>query len=264
MTEVQRLPAICSDDDCEGERGERGKRGRRGPTGPTGPACPESGALLGRQVFNVAGNGTYTPTPGTRSAIVRGSGGGGGGGGVGATAGGDAAAASGGNSGVSIEVEVIALPNTFLTGGPVVVGAGAPGMVGNGAVQNGGASTLLIGGVLLTAPGGTGGTSGGTGFTPPVIIPPGPPTLAVGVDYQSSDLGGPGFAPNSGPVVDGFLSGAGGSGSYGIGANGVQFGNGLNASGNGAGGSGGASITNQPAVNGGAGTPGIWIIEEYS
>jgi len=40
MTEVQRLPAICPPDDCEGERGERGKRGHRGATGPTGPTGP--------------------------------------------------------------------------------------------------------------------------------------------------------------------------------------------------------------------------------
>jgi len=41
MAEVQKLPAICADDECErGERGKRGHRGHDGATGPTGPTGP--------------------------------------------------------------------------------------------------------------------------------------------------------------------------------------------------------------------------------
>lgn len=127
----------------EGERGERGKRGHRGerghrgpagssgPTGPTGPSGPGSGSgvLLGRQVFDAAFTGVYTPTPGTTFAIVRGAGGGGGGGGVGVvTAPGDAAGASGGNSGIGIEVSVGTLGGILLTGGPITGGDGTDGL----------------------------------------------------------------------------------------------------------------------------------------
>jgi hypothetical protein len=275
MADTQILNPGCEDvdDDCDEERGKRGKRGKRGhrghrgPEGPAGPAGPSSGALIGRQVFDVAGTFTYVPTPGTRAAIVRGAGGGGGGGGVGASGGpNDAAGASGGNSGTSIETEVKAPAGTFLTGGPVTVGAGAPGMVGNGAPQNGGNSTLVIGGVTLVAPGGMGGQTGGFGFLVPNVIPsPAANAPVVGVDYQAFDLGAPGFANSTNNVA--IAPGNGGSGDYGSGGGGnsVGAGDGLAAGGNGAGGGGAAQIGGSAVVRtGGAGSPGIWIIEEYS
>jgi hypothetical protein len=268
MPEIQKLPAIC-EDACEGERGKRGKRGHRGHrgrTGPTGPTGPSEGALIGRQVFDVASSGTYTPTPGTTKAIVRGCGGGGGGGGVGVSSGpNDAAGASGANSGTAIEAEIVAPPNTFLTGGPITVGAGAPGMVGNSSTQTGGDSTLVIGGVTLTAPGGVGGQTGSGGFLVPNVIPSPPPNvLAVGVDYQAADQGGYGFANTVNNIA--LQGGTGGSGDYGIGGGGkLGGGNGSNASGNGAGGGGASQRGGQVvAVNGGAGAPGLWIIEEFS
>jgi hypothetical protein len=271
-----------------GKRGRRGSRGERGPrghegdpgttgttgatgatgavgtTGATGAPGPSSGALIGRQIFNGAGPFLYTPTPGTHRALVRGSGGGGGGGGVGASGGAaDAAGASGGNSGISIETEIVSvLP---LTGGPGIVGALGPGMVGNGVPGNGADSTLLIGGVFLTAPGGLGGNTGGFGFLTPIIIGPSAQPPAAGVDYSSSDLGGPGFAldPLSGAAIRG---GDGGSGTYGTGGLGAfGSGDGAAASGNGAGGGGAAQQGDSAVVRaGGPGTVGIWIIEEYS
>jgi hypothetical protein len=138
-------------------------------------------------------------------------------------------------------------------------------MVGNGVPSDGGDSTILIGGGLLTAPGGAGGGSGGTGFLPPIIIGPTPQTsLAVGVDYQACDLGGSGFGLQNSNV--GLSGGAGGSGDYGVGGQSLAntTGDGLDASGNGAGGSGAASASGDPAHDGGDGSPGIWIVEEYS
>lgn len=297
MAEIKVLDNFCDHGgEGEGERGERGERGKRGHrghhgergprghdgaagppgatgaagatgvTGATGATGPSAGALIGRQVFNTAGPFVYTPTPGTTKAIVYGAGGGGGGGGVDPSGSvNDAAGASGGNSGVSIEVEVVAPPNTLLTGGPGLVGAAGPGMIGNGVPGNGIDSTLLIGGVLLTAPGGLGGNTGGVGFLTPIIIEPSAQPPAAGVDYSSSDQGGPGFAINavSGTAIRG---GDGGSGTYGIGGLGAfGSGDGAAASGNGAGG-GGAAQQGGSAVTriGGPGTPGIWIIEEYS
>ena len=278
MAETQIINPICGDD-CEGERGERGKRGRRGhrghdghdgatgPTGPTGTTGPSAGALIGRQVFDVAGSGTYTPTPGTRSAIVRGCGAGGGGGGVLGTPPAEPAVGAGGNSGTAIEVEVIAPPNTLLTGGPVVVGtggAGGTGLPGDGA--DGGDSTLLIGGTLLTAPGGKGGRGGGNSTS----LNPGPfaNNLAFGVDYQAFDLGGNGFTKVR-TAASGFdvVAGNGGSGDYGGGGNGsTDTSDGLDGRGNGAGGGGAGNGAGNPTIthDGGDGAPGLWIIEEYS
>lgn len=262
MSEIKLVGQSCIE---EGPRGHRGHRGHRGPTGPTGPTGPSSGALIGRQVFNdVAASGTYTPTPGTRSAIVRGCGGGGGGGGVLATGAGVAASASGGNSGVAIEIQVIAPPNTFLTGGPVVVGTFGTGGVAPAAGGTGGDSTLLIGGVLLTAPGGLGGFSTGA-FPAPSVSPPNfQSAVASGVDYQALDQGSPGFVLALTPNFA-IVSGNGGSGDYGIGAvGGTAPTSGAIGRGNGAGGGGACSPPNTVALPGGDGSQGIWIIEEYS
>jgi hypothetical protein len=138
-------------------------------------------------------------------------------------------------------------------------------MVGNNVPGNGGDSTLLIGGVFLTAPGGLGGNTGGFGFLTPIIIGPSAQPPAAGGDYSSSDLGEPGFAldPLSGAAIRG---GDGGSGTFGTGGLGAfGSGDGATASGNGAGGGGAAQQGGSAVVRiGGPGTAGIWIIEEYS
>ena len=235
--------------------GERGKRGKQGPTGPTGPS---SGALIGRQVFDTLGSGTYTPTPGTTKAIVRGSGGGGGGGGCPLTGGSTVSVGAGGNSGVAIEVEIN--PGGPLTSGPFTVGAGGAGGIGVAGAP-GADSTLVIGGVTLTAPGGRNGLASTAG-TPPFAVP-GTRQFDVtsGVDYQACDQGGAGQAFSTTSA----LGGTGGSGDYGIGgAPGVDGANGSDGQGNGAGGGGASALTGSAAANGGSGTNGIWIIEEYS
>ena len=245
-------PGFCGC--CDGKRGKRGHRGHRGHEGPAGPS---TGALVGRQVFDVAVTTTYVPTAGTRKAIVRGSGGGGGGGGVAATIGGVAAVASGGNSGVAIEVEISSPPNTLLTGGPLTVGVAGLGGVGGASGGVGGDSTLVIGGVTLTAPGGFGGLTN-IPSVGPVIVPPSAQSPVAGVDYSASDLGDVGI--QFAPAGDALHGGGGGSGSYGIGG----VGNAGNAGGNGAGGGGASQGPAGPAVDGGNGAPGIWIVEEYT
>lgn len=138
-------------------------------------------------------------------------------------------------------------------------------MVGNGVPGNGEDSTLLIGGVLLTAPGGLGGNSGGFGFLTPIIIGPSAQPPATDVDYSSSDLGAPGFAINA-LFSSGIRGGDGGSGDYGIGGLGAfQAGDGSAASGNGGGGGGAAQPGGSAETRiGGPGSEGIWIIEESS
>jgi hypothetical protein len=137
-------------------------------------------------------------------------------------------------------------------------------MIGNGSPSNGGDSTLLIGGVLLTARGGAGGDTGGSGFIPPIVIGPTAQGVPVDGDYQACTLGGAGFGLQLSNV--GLLGGFGGSGNFGVGGRSLAntTGDGLDASGNGAGGSGAASANNDPPHDGGDGSPGIWIIEEYS
>jgi hypothetical protein len=217
--------------------------------------------LIGRQVFNTAGAAVYVPTPGARSAIVRGAGGGGGGGGIFIDPG-FAGAAAGGNSGTAIEAQISELP--FLTGGPVVVGAGGLGIAGNAPGAPGGDSTLLIGGVLLTAPGGSGGSGTGN-LNPPSMVFPNTQLTTTGVDYQAADVGGVGFL--LGVVGGQFRGGDGGSGDYGLGGEGSGNGPGTSATGNGAGGGGAGGTANQGAqltLSGGNGSPGLWIIEEYA
>jgi hypothetical protein len=93
-------------------------------------------------------------------------------------------------------------------------------------------------------------------------------TVATSVDYQKSDLGGAGFTILNPPGTFQVTGGTGGSGSYGIGGRGsggdIGLGNGFAAAGNGAGGGGASSSINAPLSTGGDGSPGIWIIEEYS
>jgi hypothetical protein len=165
---------------------------------------------------------------------------------------------------VVVEIEISAPPNTLLTGGPFIVGAPGPGMIGNGLLSSGVNSTILIGGVLVTAPGGLGGGSGGFGFLTPIILGPTSQPPAVGVDYSSSALGGAGFAIST--ASSGIRGGDGGSGDYGIGGLGGSLGsNGLNASGNGGGGGGASQLAGGlTTTSGGSGSPGIWIVEDYS
>ena len=299
MADITKRGFDCDDDGEDGEDGERGRRGKRGrrghrghdghdghdgkdghdghtgptgsagTTGPTGVAGatgafgPSAGALIGRQVFNAAGGGIYTPTPGTRRATVRGGGGGGGGGGVPAIeAPRVVAVSSGGNSGVSVETHVVAPPNTFLSGGPFVVGAGGVGGVGAGFATPGGDSSIVVNGVLITAPGGQPGQTGLFNDVPRLVAENIQAALGTNVDYQSSDLGLPGFALDA-TSGQGAKGGSGGSGTYGIGGNGGLPGiGGAVGEGNGAG--GGGTSTFSGASNGGDGAPGIWIIEEYS
>lgn len=228
------------------------------------------GRLIGRQVFDAAGSGTYVPTAGTRRVVVRGCGGGGGGGGIGATNGSSAAGAAGGNSGSAVEQEFVAAGD-LLTGGAFTVGAGGAGGVGSisgGIGTQGGDSTIEIEGDTLTARGGTGGAGSTAGASAPSILGPFSQPINADADYQSADLGGPGWTlavPASASLA---IGGAGGSGSFGIGGRGAGGGNALgvgrDADGSGAGGGGAAISINTAATDGGDGSPGIWIVEEYA
>jgi hypothetical protein len=228
---------------------------------------------IGRQISPLFG--TYVPTPGTRRAVVKMCGGGAGGGGV-AASGGAAffgAAGGGGSSGVYFEKNFY-FGGADITGGAAAVGAGGAGGVGGSAGSVGGDTTITIQATVYTAKGGGGGHKGvhagdgafatGTAF---IQFAHGgiPQAGSSAGDFIKADHGGTGCAPGT-ILTSPALGGSGGGGMSGIGGRGGDFNeNGVDGSGNGAGGGGASSYPAgaQPAFNGGAGTEGLIIIDEY-
>ena len=113
-----------------------------------------AGKLLNVQVFSAPGTFPYTPTPGTRCAIVEAQGAGGGSGGVPATSSVQGGASCSGGAGAYGKSFLTSLPSGVL----ITVGqGGAGGAAGANAGNSGGSSSF---GSLLSAPGGIGGTVG--------------------------------------------------------------------------------------------------------
>lgn len=218
-----------------------------------------AGRLLARQVF--VASGVYTPTAGAKRATVRVCGGGGGGGGALSTV--NSSVGGGGASGVTLE---FSLGQAISDIGPLAAGAvaiGTAGSAGTAAPTSGGAggaSSLTIGATTYTASGGGGGSAGtmsgvgtafggvpGTGGTPGA-----PQTANSGTSGLLIDTSGNG------------IRGIGGSSPFGYSSQVVAVGAApLQAVGFGAGGSGGV-VTGVSSSTGGAGAPGIVIIEEFS
>ena len=213
------------------------------------------GRLINVQTFT--SSGVYTPTPGTKSIIVKAIGGGGAGGGAIATSTG-VSAGSGGSSGSYAEARY----TTGFDSVPVTIGLGGTSVVG-GKGGDGGTTSF---GALLSCPGGGGGPVGSASNTT--------------ISYTSQ--GSPGGAPTgSGLIVatkgqpgqNGVSVGTTGIGIGGIGSQ-SQFGGGgpQNVNNNnaaaaqsfGAGGGATCNAPSQSAHSGGDGAPGVVIIEEYA
>lgn len=215
-----------------------------------------SGGLLNIQVFKTSG--TYTPTPGTVSVVVEVQGGGGAGGGVAAAAGQTTAGTGGGGGGYGLK----RITSAF-SGVSVTVGAGGTGVAGNGAGGNGGTSSF---GALITATGGTGGSS--STATTTAIITSG--VAGNGGTATLSDVlttGGQGGVGLMGPAFA--LAGQGGTSFFGGGApyssvvtTSVVSGTAAVAN-TGGGGSGAAGFNNGATAAGGNGGSGIVIVWEY-
>ncbi len=215
-----------------------------------------SGVWVGTQV-KTSGT-TLTTGPRTTTIFARLQAGGGGGGGCTSVAS-AAAGAGGGGAGGYAEKTFTVTPNTAYTYAIGGAGAGNSGAAGG----NGGDTTLTVGGVTVTAKGGTGG--------PQAVAANALKTFAGGaggVVSTNGDVNGAG-EPGSygvtlvvaGPVVAG---GAGGSSDFGSGGVGiVAAGAGVAAAGFGAGG-GGSATGASAARAGGAGTAGILIVDEYA
>lgn len=168
-------------------------------------------------------------------------------------------ASGGGGSGSYAEWTIAVTPNTSYT---CSIGAGGVPASGNNPGGNGGNTTFTIGGITVTCNGGIGGTGSAQGA-------------------QSSGGAGGAISTNgtfnipgqngSGGLAGGFgdKAGDGGSTPLGFGGQGSSNGNGAQSianagTGYGSGGSGISAKGSFGASQGGAGAPGVIIIEEYS
>jgi hypothetical protein len=213
----------------------------------------EGGKLIGAQIFTA--NGTYTPTPGTKSIIVEAVGGGGGGGAAQANPGGQQSAGMGGGGASYGKARY----TSGFTGLAVTIGAAGAG--GTTTASNAGSGGLTSLGGILSVPGGVGGRPGAT--LPGTVIAQSPldGSLAPsGANIESVA----GSLPVQGLLIGTPLSGRGGDSRWGIGGIAIYGATaGVAGSGFGSGGSGGASGASVPLRNGGNGTPGKMIIWEY-
>lgn len=198
--------------------------------------------------------GTYTPTSGTKFAIVEMVGGGGGG--AGNTAASFASAGGGGSGGYLKALLTSAQISTSQT---VTIGAAGGG--GATGVNGGAGGTTSLGSLLSCGGGGAGtynasstGAAGGAGGSATV-------TTGTSMHVLAGQVGGFGCNVTTG------IGGGGGSNPLGFGAalntagNGSS--NGAAATGFGGGGSGASCGSSGGAVAGGAGTAGAIIITEY-
>lgn len=228
------------------------------------------GRFLGIQTFT--SSGTYTPSSGAKTALIRMVGGGGGGGAADSDATGQIGAGEGGASGAFIE-GLLDVSGGAYTATITIGAAGTAGTLptNSGIGVAGGDTVYDDGTVTWTAGGGNGGgcnadvsgrfvTRGPNGGT----------ATSVGATLgYSGRVGGDahGNASASAPIAKG---GGGANSQFGSGGRGggVQSENnstaGSPASGYGAGGGGGAAAGTASAVTGGAGTAGFIIIYEYS
>lgn len=214
-----------------------------------------SGSLIGIQIITVTG--TYTPTPGTRSVVVKLQAAGGAGGGCPATGAVQGSGGAGGGSGEYAE-------GRFTTGfSGVTVTLGAAG-VGASGVAGGSAANSSFG-ALMTCGGGGGGS---------VVGPTGTSQIAQGGLGGTGGTGGYLRIPGMRALTTIWQFGAtGATFSAATGANSILgFGGadptanvaGVVGSGFGSGGSGTAASASQSARTGGNGAPAICIIYEYA
>ena len=212
------------------------------------------GRWLKRTVI-LTGTTTFTTQPATTQIHARMLAGGGQGGGAPATAG---ECGSGGGSGSYAEWVTSVSGSTVYA---CAVGAGgSTGGTGAGG-QTGGATTLTVGGTTVTCNGGIGGAAG-TSISVPVLGGAGGAISTNGTLNIAGEAGEPNVC--IGTAADN-RSGAGANSIYGGG--GAPLLEASNATGNAAtgfGAGGGGASTTGTARAGGAGSPGVIIIDEYS
>ena len=219
-----------------------------------------SGGLVGVQIFSTVGTTTYTPTAGTNFVIVEVVGGGAGGGGVASSPTTYQSCSGGGGGGAYAKVKI----TSAFSGVTVTVGGAGAGGVSYADGGTGGTSSF---GALVSCAGGSGTGNKGQSY----------------LNYvgNTSSGGGGGSLPAITGTTIVACKGVTGAGGYTFNTNGSQTGVGGGsplgspgwsfsgsfagnaATGYGAGGSGAASLGDNVAKNGGAGSQGVVIVWEY-
>lgn len=215
---------------------------------------PLTGRFLLR-TYILNGTTAFVTGPQTNTIIARMLAGGGQGGGSPATTGVEGA---GGGAGSYAEWKVAVSPNTSYV---CAVGAGGSTSGTNATGQTGGITTLAVGGTTATCNGGVGGPVG-TSIAVPVL---GGAGGAISTNATLVIPGASGFPPMCTGTALNNASGAGACSQLGNG--GAAKVNAANTTGSAAGGygaGGGGSVSTGTAQAGGAGSPGIIIIDEYS
>jgi hypothetical protein len=220
----------------------------------------EGRLLRAPQILTSGTGATINHPTGTRLIRIRGVGGGGAGGGTNAAAG--ALGANGGSGTYGEKTFTATTTSSTYTVG--AAGAGVSGAAGG----NGTASTFTHGATTVTLPAGNGGAVTVGGSTAATASGGSGNGAATNADfYIEGQRGGAAIRPNAAtsPV---FHNGPGGATRYGLGGPSLATAgisaSGVAATGYGAGGSGRLNGSSVTADAGGAGAPGLWIIEEYS
>lgn len=215
------------------------------------------------QTITTRGDGTYTPSVGTKAFKVTVVGGGGGGGGAQASVANISSAAGGGGCG-GAAVKIIQVGSTAT--GTYTVGTGGLGgaaLAGTGIT--GSSSVFTWGSTTITCNPGTGGVgSAGTGSSAIFSAGTGG-TASQGDLNMTGSKGSPGFVITPNPLSTSFVAGGNGGANFyattGTGAQNIEANGGPGAFGGGGGGA--AQRQNGSSFVGGAGGNGFIYIEEY-
>ena len=225
-----------------------------------------SGNLIKRTIYS-SGSGTHTFDTATKTFQACGIGGGGGGGAAGTSSTPQASAAAGGGGAGFFDV-LLTLVGTTATYAVGAKGTGSTSATSGGG--NGGDTTLTHNSITYTAGKGTGGAPQ-QGGTSAAIASGGAGGTVTNGDLQVAGQDGQDGIRRSATDV---VSGDGGDSQFGTGGRSSEFvaaatgaTNGQTAKGYGAGGSGGVAIRNvagSSTANGGDGTAGFLMIEEWT
>ncbi len=218
---------------------------------------PLVGRYLGTSVLTSA-SANFTTQAATNTIVIRGVAGGGGGGGC-TSVSSAAAGGGGGSAGGYAEKTFTVTPNTAYAYTCGALGAGGISLIGTAGTD----STFVVGATTVTCKGGIGGPVGTAVTTLSAYPGAAAPAVSTNGDTNSSGApGGPGIVVVVATPLG--VGGAGGSGPFGAGGNGIAaVGTGTAGTGHGSGG-GGALTGATAGRTGGAGTAGMWIVDEYS